>query len=74
MINSLLAKFKNNKEAKNAGWLIGGRVAQMILSFFVSILTARYLGPGNYGIISYVNAYVAFFYISLYIRAQLCYH
>ena len=61
MINSLLAKFKNNKEAKNAGWLIGGRVAQMILSFFVSILTARYLGPGNYGIISYVNAYVAFF-------------
>lgn len=61
MINSLLAKFRNNKEAKNAGWLIGGRVAQMILSFFVSILTARYLGPGNYGIVSYVNAYVAFF-------------
>lgn len=61
MIEKLLNKFRNNKEAKNASWLIGGKVAQMVLSFFVSILTARYLGPGNYGIISYVNAYVAFF-------------
>lgn len=61
MVKKILARLKNNKEAKNASWLIGGRVAQMILSFFVSILTARYLGPGNYGIISYVNAYVAFF-------------
>ncbi|WP_040213579.1 flippase [Clostridium polynesiense] len=51
----------NSKEAKNAIWLIGGRVVQMILSFFISILTARYLGPGNYGIINYAGAYVAFF-------------
>lgn len=54
-------KFLKSKEVKNAGWLIGGRVIQMILSFFISILTARYLGPGNYGIISYAGAYVAFF-------------
>lgn len=33
----------------------------MILSFFVSILTARYLGPSDYGVINYVNAYVVFF-------------
>ena len=61
LLKKILLRFKNNKEAKNASWLIGGKVAQMVLSFFVSILTARYLGPGNYGIISYVNAYVAFF-------------
>ncbi|WP_053813088.1 flippase [Enterococcus faecium] len=54
-------KIKRSKEVKNAIWLIGGRVVQMILSFFISILTARYLGPGNYGIISYAGAYVAFF-------------
>lgn len=53
--------FKNSKEAKNAGWLIGGKIAQMVLSFLISILTARYLGPSNYGIINYAGAYVAFF-------------
>lgn len=54
-------KFIRSKEARNAGWLISGRVVQMVLSFFVSILTARYLGPSNYGTISYAGAYVAFF-------------
>lgn len=54
-------KISKSKEAKNAIWLIGGRVAQMCLSFFVGILTARYLGPGNYGIINYASAYVVFF-------------
>lgn len=54
-------RFLNNKEAKNAIWIIGGKVAQMVLSFFVGVLTARYLGPGQYGIINYVAAYVAFF-------------
>ena len=33
----------------------------MVLSFFVSIFTARFLGPSNYGIINYAAAYVAFF-------------
>jgi len=46
---------------KNAGWLIGGRIAQMAISFVISILTARYLGPSNYGLINYANAYIAFF-------------
>lgn len=54
-------KFARSKEAKNAVWIIGGRVAQMILSFFVGILTARYLGPSNYGIMNYAAAYVVFF-------------
>lgn len=50
-----------NKEAKNAGWLIGGRIAQMAISLFVSIFTARYLGPSDYGLINYGSAFVAFF-------------
>ena len=50
-----------NKEVKNAGWLIGGRVIQMLLSLVVGIVTARYLGPGDYGLISYGTAYVTFF-------------
>lgn len=51
----------NNIEAKNASWLIGGKIAQMALSFVVGILTARYLGPKNYGLINYAGAYVSFF-------------
>ena len=53
--------FLHNKEVKNAGWLIGGKIAQMLLSLVVGILTARYLGPGNYGLVNYGTAYVNFF-------------
>lgn len=57
----MLYRLIKNKIAKNAGWLIGGHIAQMLISFIVSILTARYLGPDNYGLISYGTAYISFF-------------
>lgn len=50
-----------NREAKNASWLIGGRIAQMGLSLIVGIFTRRYLGPDNHGLIDYGSAFVAFF-------------
>lgn len=50
-----------NKNIKNAGWLIGGKVAQMLISLVVGAITARYLGPSNYGLIGYVSAYISFF-------------
>lgn len=50
----------SSKVKKNAGWIIGVRIVQAILSFVISILTARYLGPSNYGIISYAGSLVAF--------------
>ena len=56
--------FKNlfrNKEVKNAGWLIGGKILQMAISLVVGVITARYLGPSNYGLIGYGTAYVSFF-------------
>ena len=33
----------------------------MLLSLVVGVLTARYLGPGNYGLVNYGAAYVGFF-------------
>lgn len=51
----------NNRIVKNAGWLIFGKIIQMLINFIVGILTARYLGPGNYGLINYAGAYTAFF-------------
>ena len=57
---SIYKRILNNKESKNAIWLISGKVAQMLLSLFVGVISARYLGPSNYGLISYANAMVAF--------------
>ncbi len=50
----------NNKIVRNASWIIGARIAQAILSFFVSSLTARFLGPANYGLIGYAQSIVTF--------------
>ena len=61
MVRSLINRFKTNKEAKNASWIIGGKVIQMLISLVVGLITARYLGPANYGLINYANAYIAFF-------------
>ena len=56
-----LKRFLKNKEVGNAGWLIGGKVFQMAISLVVGVITARYLGPSNYGLIGYGTAYVTFF-------------
>ena len=50
-----------NKVVKNAGWIIVGRAMHMVIAFVVNILTARCLGPSNYGLINYAMAYTTFF-------------
>lgn len=50
-----------NKTVKNAGYLIVGKIVQMLFGLIVGLLTARYLGPSNYGLINYANAYIGFF-------------
>ena len=56
-----LKNFINNKIIRNASWLIGGRIIQMAVNLLVGIITARYLGPANYGLVNYGVAYTAFF-------------
>lgn len=53
--------FFHKKTVTNAGWMIGGRIAQTLINFVVNILAVRYLQPDNYGLISYAGAYTAFF-------------
>lgn len=50
----------NNKIVQNASWIVGCKIAQSVLSFVVTMLTARYLGPSNYGLVSYAASLVAF--------------
>lgn len=52
---------QDKKVVTNAIWLITCRVIQTVINFVISMMTARYLGPSNYGIISYAASIVAFF-------------
>ena len=52
--------FSNSKIARNASWIIISKLLQSALSFVVGLLTARYLGPSNYGLINYAISVVTF--------------
>jgi O-antigen/teichoic acid export membrane protein len=50
----------NNRVFKNVSWIIGCKIVQSLLNFVIGLITARYLGPSNYGVINYVASVVAF--------------
>ena len=50
----------NRKVIKNASWIIGVQIAKSVLALVISIFTARYLGPANYGLINYAASIVSF--------------
>lgn len=50
----------NNKVVKNAGWIICVQIIKSLITLLISMFTARYLGPANYGIINYASSIVAF--------------
>lgn len=61
MIKKVLDKLKGNRFFSNTMWDMGGKVFQMVLTAVVGMLTTRYLGPSNYGVIGETASYVAFF-------------
>ncbi len=50
----------NRKVINNAAWMITCRVIKVLLAAFVSIFTARMLGPDHYGILNYASSVTAF--------------
>ena len=52
---------KTNRVVNNAFWIIICKAIQSLLNFLVTLLSARYLGPSNYGLISYAASVTAFF-------------
>ena len=46
---------KNEKLSfiSNTSWMMAQQIYSMILSLVVGSLSARYLGPSNYGLLSY---------------------
>ena len=63
MIKKIINKFRESRFLSNVIWDMGGKVFQMLLTLIVGMLTARYLGPSNYGIIGETASYVSFFYV-----------
>ena len=56
-----LKRLTQNKSAKNVIWILSERFIQMLISFFVTIISMSYLGPSNFGLISYVTSITALF-------------
>jgi PST family polysaccharide transporter len=49
------------KTISNTGWLFADKIIRMGVGLFVGIWIARYLGPEQFGILSYAVAFVALF-------------
>ena len=49
------------KYFSNTSWLMAERISRMIITFFVGIYVARYLGPDLFGLLSYTNSFVGLF-------------
>lgn len=49
-----------NRVVNNAAWIIGGKVIKAVLTLLVTMFTARYLGPSDYGLVNYAASVVAF--------------
>lgn len=46
---------------KNLFWAVAGKIVNLVGSLLVGIIVARYLGPAQYGLLSYVVSYVFLF-------------
>ena len=50
----------NNRMFQNAKWIIACRIGKALLQLLVGMITVRYLGPSNYGLVNYANSVIAF--------------
>lgn len=59
MLKLILRMFKN-KVASNALWIVICKGVQAVLGLVISMVSARLLGPSNYGLINYAASLVLF--------------
>ena len=60
-MRNFLASPGFRKYFANTSWLLGERVLRMVVSLFVGIYVARYLGPEGFGLLSYTLSFVWLF-------------
>ncbi|MBT4259593.1 MAG: oligosaccharide flippase family protein, partial [Nitrospina sp.] len=61
LMPNLFARPGFRKYFANTSWLLGERVLRMVVSLFVGIYVARYLGPERFGLLSYTLSFVWLF-------------
>lgn len=49
-----------NKVLKNISWIVVCKLCQSLFGLIISMISARYLGPSNYGLINYAASIVSF--------------
>ena len=61
----MFSKLKSNhgfmRYFKNTSWLFAEKILRMVVGLFVGIWVARYLGPEQFGLFSYAQAFVGLF-------------
>lgn len=62
-----LKSLKNHKYFENISWIFGEKVLRMGLGLFIGVWVARYLGPEQYGLLSYISAILAFLGVFTYL-------
>ena len=60
-IKSLKAHNGFMKYFKNTSWLVVEKILRLVVGLFVGVWVARYLGPKQFGVFSYVQSFVALF-------------
>ena len=60
MLSSNSQPKKIKQIVRNAGWIIGCKLIKAVLTVVVTMITARFLGPSNYGLINYAASITAF--------------
>jgi O-antigen/teichoic acid export membrane protein len=51
------------KYFKNISWIFGERILRMFVGLFVGVWVTRYLGPEQFGILSYAQSFVGLFVV-----------
>ena len=51
---------RHKQVINNAKWIIVCKIVQSIMQLIIGMISARYLGPSNYGLINYASSIVAF--------------
>lgn len=54
-------EYSKRKFVGNTTWMLANKIYSMIVSLVVGALSARYLGPSNYGLLNYGTSIIAFF-------------
>ena len=60
-MNSLLSHKGFRRYFANTSWLFAEKLLRLLAGFFVGVWVARYLGPEQYGLLSYAQAFVGLF-------------